>query len=255
METTKQPLRLHLGCGDKYLEGYVNIDFPQSEHTVMAPKADRIADIRTLSFPEGTVQEVRSHHLLEHFTRPAALRLLMNWRRWLTPDGELVVETPDFEISAQEFLRTSSMKRRFGLGRHMFGSQEASWAEHRDFWDKRKFQFVLKKLGYRNIKVRSYWHGIAKHAKKLPGVGKLFLRLPESLYLPVLNPLGRLVPDSFYERHGGNAMPNVLAVAQRDPNVTIDEDAVANEILSLSLVGKETAILGVWLKEFQNSLR
>ena len=26
--------RLHLGCGTRYLDGYVNIDYPPSEHTV-----------------------------------------------------------------------------------------------------------------------------------------------------------------------------------------------------------------------------
>ncbi len=252
----KRPVKLHLGSGEKYLEGYVNIDFPPSEHSVMRPRADRYADIRTLSFPEGTVDEVRSHHLFEHFTRSVALGLLLNWRRWLKPRGILVIETPDFEMSAREYCRATSLRRRFQLGRHIFGSQEASWAEHRDFWDKRKFKFVLHKTGFRNIKIRSYWHGVAKHAQKLPVVGKLFARLPESLYLPILNPLGRLTPNSFYERYGGNAMPNVLAVAEKDPRAEIDEEAIVREMLGLSLVGKENAaMLGAWLEEYENFKR
>ena len=29
-----KPLRLHLGCGQQYFEGYINIDYPPSEHIV-----------------------------------------------------------------------------------------------------------------------------------------------------------------------------------------------------------------------------
>ena len=29
-----QTIRLHLGCGENHLDGYVNIDFPQSSHSV-----------------------------------------------------------------------------------------------------------------------------------------------------------------------------------------------------------------------------
>jgi predicted SAM-dependent methyltransferase len=72
----QKPIKLHLGCQEKYLEGYVNIDLPQSEHTVRKAKVDVYADVRTLSYPVGSVDEVRSHHLLEHFSRQEALLLL-----------------------------------------------------------------------------------------------------------------------------------------------------------------------------------
>ncbi len=74
-------LKLHLGCGEKYLEGYVNIDFPQSEHSVLTPKVDMYHDIRTLQYPDNSVDEIQSHHLFEHFSRTDALKLLFRWRR------------------------------------------------------------------------------------------------------------------------------------------------------------------------------
>jgi predicted SAM-dependent methyltransferase len=82
-------MKVHLGCGNKYLEGYLNIDLPSSEHTIMDVKADMYADIRTVQFPENSIDEVRLHHLFEHFNRAEALKLLSRWRTWLKVGGIL----------------------------------------------------------------------------------------------------------------------------------------------------------------------
>ena len=89
-------LKLHLGCGMNYLEGYINIDLPLDNQTIMRARADVYADIRTLKYAEDSVDEIRTHHLLEHFSRTESLRLLLQWRKWLSPGGLLHVETPDF---------------------------------------------------------------------------------------------------------------------------------------------------------------
>jgi predicted SAM-dependent methyltransferase len=244
--------KLHLGCGEKYLEGYVNIDFPDSEQNVIKTKADVFSNMKDLSYPDGTIDEIRSHHLFEHFTRAEALKLLTRWRGWLKPDGVLVIETPDFSTSAAFFLASSSMKRKFELSRHVFGSQEARWALHMDHWDKRKFLFVLKKMGFKDIKVRLYNNGLSKHAEKIPGVGKVFKHMHPSLYLPFLNAAGNILPEKFYEKRGSNKMPNVLATAKKDGSVVLDDAARAKEILSLSLTGKEgDRMLNVWLADYQ----
>lgn len=250
-------IRLHLGCGEKYLEGYWNIDFPEGEHTVMKPKVDEYGDVRTLSYPEGSIEEVRSHHLFEHFSRAEALALLARWRRWLKPDGVLTIETPDFATSAAFFLNTTSMKRKFQLARHMLGSQEAGWALHKDYWDKQKFIFVLKKFGFKDVKVKTYHNGLAGHGKELPGrAGRLMGRMPEALHRPLLNIAGNLLPESFYRKYGSNKMPNVLVTARKDPTVAMrkeDEDRVAREILAMSLTGRESEpMLNVWFKDYQD---
>lgn len=51
---TFDPLRLHLGCGEVYLPGYVNADFPRDEHTVLAEAvADLYADgVLTIETPD-----------------------------------------------------------------------------------------------------------------------------------------------------------------------------------------------------------
>ena len=87
-------MKLHLGCGERYLEGYINIDYPPEQHTVQQnTKVDHYADITKLNYPENSIDEVRLHHVFEHFDRATALALLCNWHTWLKPGGKLLIET------------------------------------------------------------------------------------------------------------------------------------------------------------------
>ena len=86
------PLRLHLGCGQHRLAGYINIDYPRADHTVQTESvADIFANITTLSMLDGQLDEIRSHHFFEHFDRQTALALLCKWISWLKVGGELVI--------------------------------------------------------------------------------------------------------------------------------------------------------------------
>jgi len=231
-------MKLHLGCGEKYLEGYVNIDYPQSEHSVIKVKADVYHDMRTLSYPENSIDEIQSHHLFEHFLRADAIALLMRWRRWLKPGGKLVIETPDFLSCATLYANAVTEKRRMEVGRHMMGSEEASWAIHYDFWDAPKFKYVFRECGFAQTSVRSFQNAVAQH---LPNV-------------PFMNVAGNLLPRSFYEKRGGHKLPNVVATTHKSDK-PIDELAVGRAILSQYLVGKEgEPLLAVWMKQFESAL-
>jgi O-antigen biosynthesis protein len=144
-----EPLRLHLGCGEQRLAGYVNIDYPPPQHTVQTSSAaDVFADITELRFPAASVDEIRSHHLFEHFDRPTALAMLARWHRWLKPRGRLHIETPDVIGSAQALLSDRSYKIKQAVLRHLFGSHEAAWAYHYDGWYDAKFRDVLSRFGF-----------------------------------------------------------------------------------------------------------
>jgi hypothetical protein len=145
-----KPLKLHLGCGQVYLDGYVNIDFPLTEHTVQ-PKsvADQFADLTTLHYKAETIDEVRLHHTYEHFTRPVALALLASWHSWLKIGGRLHIEVPDFDGTAKLVLGrfTNDHDRKVGL-RHIFGSNEAPWATHYEGWSKERLIEIFSIFGF-----------------------------------------------------------------------------------------------------------
>lgn len=148
----EKPLRLHLGCGQWRFDGYVNIDFPPSEHTTI-PKlgADLHADITTLRFPDGTVDEIRLHHVFEHFNRVTALALLIRWHRWLKIGGVLCIETPDLIGSARTLLSDAAWKTKMAVVRHLAGDQAAKWAYHVDHWFGERFQRTLSALGFGSV--------------------------------------------------------------------------------------------------------
>lgn len=165
-----QKPKLHLGCSETYLEGYINIDLPPCEHTIKQDtKVDLYADITKLSYEPESISEIRLHHVFEHFDRPTALQLLIKWYIWLEDGGKLNIETPDFEKSVKSYFIGGQKTQGKNL-RHIFGSHEASWAIHCDGWYKSKFRVHLKKLGFTDLKFSfKSWHGthnITVSAKK-----------------------------------------------------------------------------------------
>ena len=95
----KTAKRLNLGCGDKILEGYVNVDVAPSRGG-RAP--DVICDLHDLArFESGSVDEILSVHVVEHFWRWEVIGVLKEWVRVLKPGGTMILECPNL-ISACE---------------------------------------------------------------------------------------------------------------------------------------------------------
>jgi len=91
--------RLNLGCGDKILEGYVNVDVVD-ERAGATP--DISCDITDLSiFEDNYADEILAVHVVEHFWRWEVVDVLKEWVRVLCPGGKMILECPNL-ISACE---------------------------------------------------------------------------------------------------------------------------------------------------------
>lgn len=233
---SEKTIKLHLGCQGKYLEGYVNIDLPSESHPVEKEKVDVYADVRELVYKDESVDEVRSHHLLEHFSRQEALLLISRWHRWLKIGGMVHIETPDFEESAKKFLQ-SSIEDQFVFGRHIYGSHEAEWAYHKDFWSENKYRYVLERLGYGEFRFEKFSNNLES---KIPALRGSFIAKQEGM-LSKLGPLGF------------NALPNIVCFAKKVKH-GVDYRAAIRSILKKSLVGREEKILDVWMKDVEGKI-
>ena len=82
------PVKLNLGCGRKYLEGYVNCD------VVPSIQADKYFNLDSVPYPfeSGSVDEIYMDNVLEHLTNiPAIMEEL---HRLLRSGGRLRVIVP-----------------------------------------------------------------------------------------------------------------------------------------------------------------
>lgn len=81
-------MKLHLGCGKRRFDGYLNIDLRDS---------DMDCDIRKLPFGNDEAEEIIAVHVFEHFYLHEAGQVLAEWFRVLKTDGKLILELPCYD--------------------------------------------------------------------------------------------------------------------------------------------------------------
>lgn len=106
-------IKLNLGCGDDYMEGWINVDAFNKN------RVDADFDITNIPYGDNTVDEIKAFHIIEHFPWSQANRNLREWYRVLKPGGRLWLETPDFTASCQEFANASE-EQQVALRGHIF---------------------------------------------------------------------------------------------------------------------------------------
>lgn len=88
-------MRLNLGCADRYVRDWVNVDFG-SPHRV-----DQRVDLTgELPWPHGSVKHVYAGHLFEHLTRAECVGLARRLLPCMNPAGGiLMVVGPDMRVA------------------------------------------------------------------------------------------------------------------------------------------------------------
>jgi hypothetical protein len=90
MRLPKPGARLHVGCGDKRLEGWINVDREG------LPGVDVVADVtRGLRFADATA--IYAEHFLEHLALEQALAFLLESHRVLRMGAWLRLSTPNLD--------------------------------------------------------------------------------------------------------------------------------------------------------------
>lgn len=119
------PLRLNLGCGDKILDGFVNVDVVEAR---AGRKPDVICDLHRLHpFADNSADEVMAIHVVEHFWRWEVAGILREWLRVLKPGGRMVLECPNLLSAAQELLADPKQR-----ARHDQAGQRSMWVFYGD---------------------------------------------------------------------------------------------------------------------------
>lgn len=87
-------MKLNLGAGDRYADGWHNVDFAGSPH-----RKDQIVDLRTGVLPWTGVELAYAGHVLEHLYVDEVLVLLAALRGCMAEQSELMVVGPDIVLA------------------------------------------------------------------------------------------------------------------------------------------------------------
>lgn len=164
-------MKLNVGCGKRYLDGYKNIDVQANPRNPHAP--DIIADARAIPLPDGCADEILAIHLFEHFYRWQIPGLLKEWHRLLKPEGLLVLELPNLIKCCQNILAMYSGKPNPLGGKDpnqsgmwgLYGDPryEDEWMCHRWAWSPESLSAVLAENGFgATSEQEPQWHPVGK---------------------------------------------------------------------------------------------
>ncbi|SCM72509.1 methyltransferase domain-containing protein [Desulfovibrio sp. 86] len=151
-------INLHLGCGGENIEGWINIDnydYEGRDTSRSGACYDLKMDICALDAADDSVDRILLVHVLEHFTRWAAIDLLAQFHRLLRPEGLLLMEHPDLDACIKMYLEgQASIATPLGalnLGFSQFyGNQwdRLDYETHRYVWTKNEMASELIKAGF-----------------------------------------------------------------------------------------------------------
>ena len=146
-------MKLHLGCGHKYLEGWVNVDGPKEDLLYDDLKADIHSRIEDLEYPDESVDEILMEAAFEHFPRHTAIMQLRKMYLWLKPGGHLTILVPDFWETVKRLKKSKSPQERQFWYRHLFGPQDTlAYGTHYDAFDVEKLKWLFSVVGFRQTR-------------------------------------------------------------------------------------------------------
>ncbi len=152
-------MKLHLGCGHRYLEGWINIDGPKDELPYDDLAADLHSKIEDLHYPDNSVDEILLEAVFEHFPRHVAIMQLRKMYLWLKPGGTLTLLVPDFWGTVKMLRKSKSAKESLFWYRHLFGPQDSlEYGTHYDAFDVRKLKYLFSVVGFRQTRHEKVGH-------------------------------------------------------------------------------------------------
>jgi len=165
-EKSAAPLRLHLGCGQSPIPGWLNIDAQQ------LPGVDRVLDVRR-GLPFQNVAAIYGEHFLEHLELEEGLACLVECRRILAPDGVLRISTPNLDwVLASHYrygrwaVEEEAISDCFRMNRAFHG-----WG-HRFLYNRQALAAALRAAGFSTISMHRYGEsdlpelaGLERHEK------------------------------------------------------------------------------------------
>lgn len=136
-------MKLHLGCGEKILENFINIDSRPLDGVNIVSDISELKNIQN-----NSVELIYCSHVLEHFGRHTYKNTLKNWYDKLIVGGKLRIAVPDFESIVNHYNKNKDLGQLIGM---LYGGQTYTENFHYYCWDFKTLSDDLFNVGFREV--------------------------------------------------------------------------------------------------------
>lgn len=157
MSNNSQLLKLHLGCGKKYIPGFLHVDVINDAHIHYN------GSVCNLPYEDNSASLIYASHVLEHFGRSNVTDVLLEWYRVLAPGGVLRLSVPDFAACAMLYLEEGLQDGLTGLIGLVCGGQRNKYDFHKMIFDEPFLSKLLLSVGFKEVR-RWDWR-LTEHAE------------------------------------------------------------------------------------------
>jgi SAM-dependent methyltransferase len=139
-------LKLHIGCGKRFIPGFVHID------QVVFPHVDHVQDIRRLdNFADNSASLIYACQVIEYFDREEVVSVLTDWRRVLSPGGILRLSVPNFAVISKLYQSGLPLEKFLGTLYGRIPDGQGGFVYHRTTYDEPSLRQLLGALGFNEI--------------------------------------------------------------------------------------------------------
>ncbi len=133
MVTRPVSIRLNIGAGDTVIDGFTPIDRKLGTEAFPLPQ-----------YADGSVEEIRCVHMLEHLSYKEIPQALKEWNRVLRPGGRLRISVPNIDVVA-------NLKDDPHWPFYLMGGQTDDNDFHKSAWDETRLAYYLKQFGFDRV--------------------------------------------------------------------------------------------------------
>jgi predicted SAM-dependent methyltransferase len=148
-ESETAHIKLHLGCGKRYIPGFIHVDLADYAHIDYRREISDLSD-----FASESADLIYCSHALEYFDRFEAAKTLGEWGRVLKKGGVLRLAVPDFEALVDVYLTCKNLDLIHGplYGRIVVDTPNgAKVFYHKTCYDFESLKRLLESCGFVDI--------------------------------------------------------------------------------------------------------
>jgi len=141
-------MKLHLGCGKRYIPGFIHIDGLAYPHVDYVQPIDRLDNISS-----DSCSLIYACHVLEHFKRFEVEKVLQEWCRVLKHGATIRLSVPDLRALALLYLETGNLDLVAGP---ICGRQDHQLNIHYNVFDYPSMTRLLESCGFIDVRIYNW---------------------------------------------------------------------------------------------------